>query len=429
MNSIEIVLICILLVICVVLSAFFSGSEIVYNSVNKLKLKRNSDSGDRKAKNALDIVEDYQSLLSSILVGNNLVNIGASSAATMLAVGIWGESNGPLIATIGMTMIILIFGEILPKTILVKNTYRVSLMFAMPLKILKKVLFFISYPITKLVDKISVIWTSKETIPTATDEELITMVDEIEEHGYIDEDTGDLIKSAIDFTGSTVHEIMTPRVDIFAYDIDDSIDELINNPNLFKYSRVPVYHKSIDNIVGVISTRSILKALLLDSQFDVKELMIEPIFVHKTKSISGLLSVFKETHHHMAFVVDEFGGILGLVTLEDVLEELVGDIWDEMDTPTEDYEEVDKGIYIVDGDMNIYDFFDLVEYDASTLEFEYTTVGGWCTDMLSRFPTIGDIFTFENIKVEIQSVDNVRVDKAKVEIMYSDTDDNDNNGL
>lgn len=407
-------LIPILLVILTTLSAFFSGAEIVYNTVNPLKLKKNAEQGNEKAKKALNVVEEYPLVLSTILVGNNLVNIGASSFATIFCVSLWGD-NGPLIATIGMTIIILIFGEILPKTILGKYSYKVSLAFSTPITMTKKIFKFIALPITNLVEKMSVIWTPKEKEPTATDEELITMVDEIEENGYIDEETGELIKSAIDFTDSTVHEIMTPRVDIFAFDINDDINDLLHDPNIFKYSRVPIYDSTIDNIIGVVSTREIFKSLLTNEKIEIKDILIKPIFVHKTKSISSLLREFKKTHVHIAVIMDEFGGTLGIVTLEDVLEELVGDIWDEMDTIEEEYQENENGTFIVDGDMNIYDFFEIVEYDDKEFESEYTTVGGWCTEILEKFPEKDDTFVFSNLIITILEMDGVRVEKVKVE--------------
>lgn len=418
----KIILIC-FLVLLVILSAFFSGSEIVYTTVNGIKLKKSMEAGNKMAKKAKALADDYPTLLSTILVGNNLVNIAASSAATMLAISVWGETNGPVIAVVGMTFLVLTFGEILPKTILVKYCYKVSLIFAIPIKICQIIFTPIVVPVTFLVSKMSKLWTPKETAPTATDEELITMVDEIEEEGFIDEDTGDLIRSAIDFTDSTVHEIMVPRVDIFAYDIEDDIDELIHDPNIFKYSRVPVYKDTIDNIVGVIKTKVLIRALLAKKTVNIDEAMTKPIFVHKTKSISSLLREFKKTHVHIAIVMDEFGGTLGLVTLEDILEELVGDIWDEMDTVEEEFEEKSEGEFIVDGDMNIYDFFELVEYDDKDFDSEYTTVGGWCTEVLERFPKDNDTFEFANLSVKILKVDGVRVEKVKVVVKETEEDE------
>ena len=402
------------LVVLIVLSAFFSGSEIVYAKVNKLRLKK-AAKRDKKARLAVKLNDNYPALIGTILVGNNLVNIAASSLATILFTTIWPD-NGALYATLIMTASILVFGEILPKTILSKYAFSSSKKMARPLYILEIVFFPIVWSVNKLIGLASKLWTPKEKAPTATDEELEAMADEIEEEGYIDEETHDLLRNAIDFVDVMAFEVMKPRVDIYAIDIEDDINQLIKEKEFFTYSRIPIYEETIDNIIGVVNTNEVLKLALAKKTIDLKELMYKPIFVHKTKTLSSVLQDFKKEHIHIAVVIDEFGGTLGIVTMEDILEELVGDIWDETDTIEEEAIEKEDGSLIVDGDMNIYDMFEeLLEMETEDFESEYDTVAGWCTEMLEKFPEVNDSFEYKNLKVTILQVDGVRVEKVKIE--------------
>ena len=422
------VLAIIILILLVLFSAFFSGSEIVYAKVNPLKLKKKAKRG-KSAKMALNIVDNYPIMLSTILVGNNLVNIAASSIATVVAMEVWPQ-YGELIATLGMTVIILIFGEILPKTIFQTYNYTLSLLFAPILKFFYYLFKPVVWLFNKIINSLSKLWTPKEEIPTATDEELINMVDEIEDEGYIDEDTGELIKSAIDFTDVDAYEIMQHRVDVFAFDIEDDVKKLINDENIFNYSRVPVYEGSMDEIIGVLSTRQLLIKLLKKEKIDnntIRSMLTQPLYIHKTKSVSSLLHDFKKTQTHIAVVKDEFGGTMGIVTLEDVLEELVGEIWDETDKVEEEYTKKNDNTYIVEGDMNIYDLWEMLDYQNDEFDTEYTTVGGFCTEKLEKFPSVNDTFTFENFKFTILEVDEdgVRVEKVSVEVLEKDESEED----
>ena len=409
------------LVLLVVLSGFFSGSEIVYAKVNKLRLKKAAKK-DKKARLAYKLNENYPALIGTILVGNNLVNIAASSLATVLFTYLYPES-GALLATIIMTATILVFGEILPKTILSKYAFSSSKKMASSLYALEIIFFPIVWSVNKLIGLASKLWTPKEKAPTATDEELEVMADEIEEEGYIDEETHDLLRNAIDFVDVMAFEVMKPRVDIYAIDIEDDINELIKEKEFFTYSRIPIYEETIDNIIGVVNTNEVLKLALAKKKIDLKEIMYQPIFVHKTKTLSSVLQDFKKQHIHIAVVIDEFGGTLGIVTLEDILEELVGDIWDETDTVEEEATVAQDGSTIIDGDMNIYDMFELFEMETEEFESEYDTVAGWCTEMLEKFPEVGDSFTYESLKLTIIQVDGVRVEKVKVERIETQDED------
>ena len=409
-------IILIILVVLVFLSAFFSSCEITYSSVNKIKLKKKIAEGSKKATKAMNIVNQYSEVLSTILVGNNLVNVLASSLATVIAVEKFGEDKGSMIATIVLTIVVLIFGEIIPKVFANKYSLRMSLLYVTPFKFFRFIFFPITFVVTKGINLISKTWTPKEVEPSVTDEELIAMAEELEEEGVIDEEDAELIISAIDFSDVTAHEIMIPRVDVFSIDIEDDQVEILANEEIYRYSRVPVYEDTIDHVIGILDTTILMKKILNGEEINIREMLIEPMYVHKTKGISNILTEFKQTNQQLAIVLDEFGGFMGILTMEDIVEELVGDIFDEMDEVVLDYNEISENIYEVDGDMNIYDFFELVEYDDRDFETEYTTFGGWCTDVLEKFPEVNDTFDFANFTVTIISVENVRVGKARIEI-------------
>ncbi len=416
MKTPVVIAIIILIVVLIVLSAFFSSCEIAYSSVNKIKLKKKVSDGNKEATKAMEIVNNYSEVLSTILVGNNLVNIAVSSLATMVAVAYLGEEMGSLLATIVATIIVLIFGEILPKTFANKFSLKLTLIYVKPFKICRVIFFPITFLVTKFVKLISKIWTPKNIEVSEIDEELNVITEELEEEGVIDEEDAELIISAIDFRDVTAHEIMIPRVDVFAIDIDDNQDDILKNEQIFRYSRVPVYEDTIDHVIGILNTTNLMKKILNGEQIDLRSMLTEPMYVHKTKHISNILTKFKATNQHLAIVADEFGGFMGILTIEDIVEELVGDIFDETDEVVLDYKELSENIYEVDGDMNIYDFFELVDYDDRDFESKYTTVGGWCTDILEKFPEVGDTFEFANFTVIITEVEGMRVGKIKVEV-------------
>lgn len=411
-------------VLSVVCSAFFSSTEIVYSSVSKMKLKKKKEAGSKKAGAALKICENYSDTLSTILVGNNLVNILVSSVSTLLAIEALGDYKGPIFANIITTIVVLIFGEIIPKTVGNRYSFGLSLMFARAFNLFRIIFFPITWFVTKLVEKLSVIWTPKEK-EMPTDDYLIHVTEEMEEDGVIDEDDALLIKSAIDFCDVDAYEVMVPRVDVFAINIEDDQEEILSNEDVFRYSRVPVYEDTIDNVIGILSTTTLIKKILKGEEINLREMLVEPMYVHKTKPVSAILKEFKEQGRHLAIIIDEFGGFMGIITIEDIVEELVGDIFDEMDEVVEDYKELEPNVYEIDGDMNIYDFFELVDYDDRDFDSEYTTIGGWCTDVLEKFPEVGDTFTFANFEVFITEMDKMRVEKVKVVVSESTEEDED----
>ena len=412
------------LILCVICSAFFSGSENALSECNKLRIKKEAEEGNKAAKRAQNLIENYSKSISTILIGNNLVNIAASSFATVLALRLFPDiPDAVTYATIIITIIILICGEIVPKILATEHANSISKFISFPLRIFQILFSPLLVVITKLIDKTEHMWTPEEVEDSVTDEELVDIVESIEEEGVIDEDKSELIISAIEFADIDAYEIMVPRVDVIGINIEDSIEDILKDLSIFNHSVVPVYKESLDDIVGVIKTKDLMRQYLITGSINLEEIMKEPKFVHKTKSILDLLEEFKETGDQMAFIIDEFGGTMGIVTTEDILEELVGDIWDEKDKVEPEFIEKTENILEVDGMMNIFDFFELVEYDSREFESAYTTLGGWCTEMLEDFPEVGEKFSFENMDFEILEMDDLRVEKVKVTINAKTDDD------
>ncbi len=418
----------VLLVVCfilLILSAFFSSSESVYAKVNPYRLKRLAEDKKSKAASvALKIKEQFDKTISTILIGNSLVNIAISSIATLIAYHFLDHNT--FLMTIIVTLTVLIFGEILPKTLAPKHSLKLALFYAYFIIFFQIIFFPVVYVVTAGIGAIAKIWTPKEA-DHITDEELITITEEMEEAGIIDEDDAELITNAIDMTETTAHEIMKPRVDMYAVDIDDlenHFNEITDDAELYIYSRIPVYEDTIDNIIGILNSNVLLKKILMKEEFKIRDILIPPLFFHKTKPIVDCLHELRVHKNHLAIVVDEFGGTMGIITTEDIIEELVGEIWDEADTIVPDYVQVSDNTYLVDGDMNIYDFLELVDYPDKEFDTEYTTVGGWCTEILERFPETGDTFDWNNLHLEIVQAEQMRVEKVRVTINQPQDEEN-----
>ncbi len=411
--------------ILLILSAFFSSSESVYAKVNPYRLKRLAEAKkSRAATVALKIKEQFDKTISTILIGNSLVNIAISSIATLIAYHYLYHNT--FLMTIIVTLTILIFGEILPKTLAPKHSLRLALLYAYVIVFFQIIFFPVVYVVTAGIGALAKLWTPKEA-SHITDEELITITEEMEEAGIIDEDDAELITNAIDMTETTAHEIMKPRVDVYAVDIDDlenHFNEITDDAELYIYSRIPVYEDTIDNIIGILNSNVLLKKILTKEEFKIRDILIPPLFFHKTKPIVDCLHELRIHKNHLAIVVDEFGGTMGILTTEDIIEELVGEIWDEADTIVPDYIQVSENVYLVDGDMNIYDFLELVDYPDKEFETEYTTVGGWCTEILERFPEAGDTFNWGNLHLEIVQAEQMRVEKVRVTINQPQDEEN-----
>lgn len=404
--------------VTLVLSAFFSGSEISFNAANKMRLHNAAEDGSKSATLAEAIWKKFDRALSAILIGNNLVNIAASSCATLLFMSLLGAENDGLASatsTVVMTVIVLIFGEIVPKTVCKQNADRVVRFVAYPIRILVIILFPVVWLVTLLTAALRKLWgrDRAEDEPTVTEEDLSTIIETVEEEGVIDEDMSELLQSTLDFKDTTVAEILTPRIDLVAVDIDDPFSVIEETAEESRYSRIPVYEDSIDNIIGILYLNRFYKAKLDEDEFDIRSLLLEPQFIHKSMKLPAALELMQKTRAHMAIVVDEFGGTMGIVTMEDILEELVGDIWDESDEIVEEFKAVGENTYEISGDMNIEDFFDEIEFVDRDFESDYTTVGGWCVEMLEADPGVGKGFDYQNLTLTVLEMDDMRVTKVR----------------
>ena len=402
--------------VCSLFSMFFSAADMVYGMVDKDRLNREKGKKEKRAKLALNIAEDYELSISAILLGNNIVNVFASSIVTII--GLTLSSNpevGTIIATIAFTAFIIIFCEFIPKAFAKRFNYSLSLTFAYPVIFFKYLFFILVWPIAKLFKLFGKLFAKKSKEEDQIDEDVLTeMVDAIVEEGILEENEADILRSAIDLNDIEAFEIMTPRVDVLAIDIEDDINEIIKDKKIFKYSRIPVYEGTIDNIVGVLPINALAKKLLAGEKVDdILSMCYKPIVVPRNHQILDVLKEFKKTKIHIAIVIDEYGGTEGIVTMEDILEEIVGDIFDENDEIEEEYIEKGNGIYIVDGTMNIDDFFELIDYDEE-VETDYTTVGGFCQDILDRFAKKGDEFDFAHYHFKVLEADEFTVEKLKV---------------
>lgn len=407
-----------------VLSALFSGSEIALATVNKHRLKRDAETSG-KARRALKLVNSYSATICTILVGNNLVNIAASSITTSIAI----ESGfNVTIATAIFTVVLLMFGEIFPKVVFSGNNYGPALYFSGAISVFTVIFKPVVFVLEGVIKLFSPLWTpTPEDEEHISDKELITIVETAQEEGAIEEKQSELIQSAIEFTDVKAYEIMTPRVDVCGFDIaENEAVSLLKNEDVFDYSYIPVYEDNLDNIVGILNTKLVMNALIEGKNIlDIRPYLAEPLYVHKTKNISAILKDFKASRTRIAVVLDEYGGTMGILTMEDIVEEIVGDIWDETDEVEEEIEEVtEEGVskLIVDGDMNVYDFFEEAGLDDKELGDEYSTVGGWVTDRLERFAESGDSFICDNVKITVTEVDNMRVKEIEAEVM-ADTEE------
>ena len=406
--------------VMICLSAYFSASEIAFNSANKMRLRKAAEDGCRTSKIAHNICCKFTTSLSAILIGNNLANIAISTCTTLIVMNLF-RNNVALastISTILVTIVILIFGEIVPKILAKQNADTVSRIIAIPTRILTIVLSPIVFIVMALLFVLRKIWGSdhKDDEPTVTEDELVSIIDTVEEEGVIDEGQGELLQSTLEFSDTTIEKIMTPRIDLTAIDINDDEDH-INSliSDMTQFSRLPVYRGSIDNIVGVLTLTRYYKATLDEKKPDIESMLLKPCKLYKTMKLPAALAKLREAKMHLAIVIDEYGGTLGVVTMEDILEELVGDIWDDTDVIVTECIATGANTYEVMGDMSIDDFFEeIVFVKPESFTCEYITMGGWAIEMLDADPHVGDSFRYENIFVIVDRMDEERVTKLTV---------------
>lgn len=411
--SIPLYFVCIVILICC--SAFFSASEMSFSSANRMRLESAAEDGSRAAKMALYIIDHYDNSLSAILIGNNLANIGMSSLASVLVLVLTGSDSWTWVATVVITILVIIFGETMPKIIAKKNATNLALRFAAPVRFLSILLTPVIWVVVTLIRLITLpLRGAKDDDSDAAVEELQSIIETAEDEDVLDEDRSELLQAALDFKDISASEAMTARVDVEAINIEDDWDEILEAIQTSTYSRLPVYEGSLDNVIGFLYLNRFLKALTIDPRPDIRQHLIEPFYVYKTIKLPRVLEDLKRAKKHLAIVTDEYGGTLGVISMEDVLEQIVGDIWDENDVVEEEVVEKADGEYELDGDMSISDFLELIGRNEDNFDFESETVGGWTLEMFGGFPKTGDSFTFEDLTVTVLNMDGLRVEKVLV---------------
>ncbi len=403
------------IVICLALSAYFSATETAISSVSRPRLKAIEESGDARAKTALRVTERYDDALSALLIGNNIVNIAASSIGTIVCIDIFGENLGALASTIIMTLLVLTFGEILPKSMAKENSETIALLACGPLSVLMKVLRPLIWLFVQ-VKKLVIGRFHKEDTPTVTEEELRYIIEETVDEGVLEEHESELIQSALEFNDTTASEILTPRVDVVGVDVESTPQEVAGVFLSERYSRLVVYEKSIDSIIGIITLKDFFSAYLKDPNFDLRSIMQEVMFVPPGKPVYGLLKELQKQKAQIAVVVDQYGGTLGVVSLEDILEELVGEIWDEDEENVSLCTPIGKGVWQAAGETHVDDLLEQIAPDVTLEEDHPTTLSGWIVDQIERIPEAGESFELNGLQIRILSMDEHVIKRVEIRI-------------
>lgn len=401
----------IFIIILVVLSAFFSATETAFSSLNKTRLKTLANNGNKKAEKTLELAEGYDRLLTTILIGNNIVNIMSASLMTVICVAFF-PIYGASISTVLMTCIVLIFGEVIPKSI-AKEIPETFAMYATSFISILMIIFTPINAIFTLLKKLLIKVFKFENDDSMTQEELLTIVEEAEQEGDLEEHESDLICAAIEFNDLDVRDVLTPRVDVVAIDIKMSLNEI---ESIFKesgYSRLPVYENTIDNIVGVIHEKDFFH-LFYTKKGTLKSIVTSVVYTNPHFKISTLLRQLQSAKMHMAVVIDEYGGTAGIITLEDILEELVGEIWDEHDEVVEHFHKENENTYSISCDTDLDDMFEFLGIETKE-EYDIISVGGWVIHQLDKMPAIGDTFDFMNYRFTVSKTGVRKVIEIKAE--------------
>lgn len=404
------------LIVLIFMSSYFSATETAFTSFNRIRIKNLANMGNKKAIRVLKISEKYDKLITTILIGNNIVNITSTSLATILFTMWFGSKHGVTISTIVMTILVLIFGEITPKTLAKKypdsfvlSTVNIISFFNVILAPLNILFSLLRTILNKL--------TSKKSQPSMTEEELKTIIDEVENEGVINKHEGELIRSAIEFDDVCAEDIYTPRIDLVGVEIEDSIEQIKHTFIQNGYSRLPVYKESIDHIVGVIHEKDFYM-LINSKKDDIKSIVKNVLYIMPNKSISSLLRELQQSKSHMAIVVDEYGGTEGLVTLEDIIEELVGEIWDEHDEVLNYFKKIDDNNYLISCNADIEDMFEYLDLGIDYEDDDISTVNGWIIKSFDKIPSEGEKIIFENLEVTVTKAESKRVNEIMVKVIY-----------
>ncbi|MBQ3817390.1 MAG: HlyC/CorC family transporter [Clostridia bacterium] len=415
--------------ILLVVSAFFSGAEIAFAGLNILRLKsRENHNGKKAVAIAIKIAENYDNTLGAILMGNNLANTAASACGAVIVLRLLGD-NFAWVSTLAMTLLVLIFGEIIPKVLAKQFSENFAVAVAYPLYIISLILKPLTLLFLYIVKIVSKLWSSSVTdTNSVSEDDLENIIDIVEDEGVLDEEQCDLLQNALDFDNVLAYEIITPRVDMEAIDIHDPYEKNIQKLKLTDYSRIPVYEDTPDNIIGILHLNRFYKEMVEKPKVNIREMLLGVVFVHKTMSLPDVLEKMKESNSHMVVVLDEYGGTMGILTMEDVLEQLVGEIWDETDEIEHEFICIDDNHFEADGDMRLDDFFDEFDIDVEAeenIEEDNTTIGGWVVTMLDGQVKEGDSFRFENLIFTVKESDGIRIEKLTIEKLAAKENESD----
>ena len=414
-----------IMVALVIMSGYFSATETAFSAVNKIKLKTLAEDGNRRAKLVLKLCDNYDRLISTILIGNNIVNIALSAIATVYFINLMnGHTAAPTVATVVVTVVVLIFGEVTPKS-LAKDFPEKFAMFSAPIISLLIGLLLplnaLFYAWKKLISKVI---KKNEDDDKMSQEELLMFVEEVEQEGTIDKNESNLLRNAIEFTERRADDILTHRMDLEAVSIDTPIDEIADTFTSSQFSRLLVYRDSIDTIVGVIHQKDFFGKNGVTTD-DITKIMTPVVYVQHSERVNDLLMSLQKEKTHIAVVLDEYGGTLGIVTMEDILEELVGEIWDEHDEVEEEIQEIGENTYLVEGSTNLDDFLDEVDLD---LETESGTLAGYVMEKFGGLPEEGQTYTDENMSITVREMDVQRIISAEITVFHrEDEDDEESN--
>ena len=402
---------------CIVMSAYFSATETAFSSLNRTRIKALAENGSHRAQLTYRLSENYDRLISTILIGNNIVNIAVASIGTLLFVQIYGDI-GATISTVVVTVVVLIFGEITPKSV-AKDFPEKFAMFSAPLiNAFIWVLSPINFVFAQWKKLVARLFKSSDD-NKMSQEELLLLLEEVQQGGSIDADEGTLLKNAVEFGDLEAQDILTPRVDLEAISIDTPKEKIAETFMSTQFSRLLVYEDTIDKIVGILHQKDFYMGTGLTTK-DIRDILTPPLFIHPTEKLNDLLKHLQSYKTHIAVVIDEYGGTLGIVTMEDILEELVGEIWDEHDTVEENFSKLDENTYLVEGDVSFEDFCDYfhVKGEADSISF-----GGWIMEQMGKIPNQGDSFQYGCLTVHVEQIHDNRIQKVRVTVTPDPAED------
>ena len=405
----------ILLLFC---AAYFAVAETAFASASRNKIKTAADRGDSRAESALYVLDHFDRAISTLLIGTNIVHIAAASLVTVAVTRLWGL-NAVSISTIVTTIVVFFAGEMLPKSIAKKYPERLSKATAPSLRFFMLLFWPVSSLLT-LIGRGAAALTKGDPEISVTEDELYDIIEDMTEEGSLDEEQGDLISSALQFGEVTVESILTPRVDLEAIDIGDSLEEILSQVKSQNHSRLPVYEKSVDNIIGILQIRRFIKSYLREGQaLDLRSLLDEPFFIHQSTNIDELLPLLSKNRANMAVVTDNYGGTLGIVTVEDILEELVGEIWDEDDVVEEPIVSLGEGVVLADADESVSDVMEQLDYEDPDEDEELvnTRMGEWAYEQFTSIPRVGDSFRYHELEITVSAMEHNRIRKLKVSLL------------